>query len=47
MGRLHIYSPLGFSIDPTSEDATARKYKRSRAVPIYNSKLEVAIERRC
>jgi hypothetical protein len=44
---VNIYSPLGFSVDPTFDDATAWEYERSRAVLIYNGKLKVAIKRRC
>ena len=46
MGRPHVDPLLAFRVDPPGENAPACENERMRPVPIEDSKLEVAVERR-
>jgi len=46
MRRVHIDSLLGFCIYPATEDASAWKHKRMRAVVSDDGKFKITVERR-
>jgi hypothetical protein len=46
MCRADVNRPFGFCVDPSAEDAPARKHERVRALPVDDRQFKVAIERR-